>query len=360
MPWSNQSGGGGGWKGGNGGPWGSGPQNSGGQQPPDLEEIIRRSQDKLKNVVPGGGSFGGKGIALVVVVLLGVWLLTGFYTVKQDEVGVELVFGQYTGTTQPGLNYNLPSPVGTVYRPKVLTVRETSIGSSGNNLEDSLMLTGDENIVDIDFKVQWRIQNARDFLFNVEDPETAVRQVAESAMREIIGNSDIEPILTENRAGTEAAVLELMQKTLDDYAAGISIRQVQTQNVNPPREVIDAFRDVQAAKADQERVQNEAETYANKVVPEARGEAARILEAANGYKDQVVANATGQADRFSKVYGAYKTAPDVTRKRLFLETMEEVLAGQNKIIIDNDGNGSGVVPFLPLDRLTGTNTGAAR
>ena len=209
------------------------------------------------------------------------------------------------------------------------------------------MLTGDENIVDVDFVVFWRIANAPDFLFNIQNPEGTVKAVAESAMREIVGQNDIEPILTEARAKTEAAVQGLMQQVLDSYGAGVQVTQVQLQKVDPPSQVIDAFRDVQAARADQERLQNEAEAYSNRIIPEARGEAERILQAAQGYRDQVIAEAKGQADRFLKVYEQYKKAPDVTRKRIFIETMEKILGDTEKVIVDGK-SGPGVIPYLPL------------
>lgn len=212
------------------------------------------------------------------------------------------------------------------------------------------MLTGDENIVDIDFVVFWRIRDAQEYLFNIQNPENTVKEVAESAMREVVGKSNIAPLLTEARQRTEQDVLLLMQTTLDGYKSGIRVDQVQLQKVDPPGEVIDAFRDVQAARADKERLQNEAQSYANKVVPEARGEAERILQGAEGFKQQQVAEALGQSARFLKVYDEYKKAPEVTRKRIFLETMERVLGGTDKIIIDGKA-GSGVVPYLPLNEL---------
>jgi membrane protease subunit HflK len=216
--------------------------------------------------------------------------------------------------------------------------------------EESLMLTGDENIVDIDFVVLWQISDAPNFLFNIQNPEVTVKDVAESAMREIVGQNDIEPILTAARAKTESEVQELIQEILDGYGAGIQVNQVQLQKVDPPAEVIDAFRDVQAARADQERLQNEAQTYSNRVIPEARGEAERILQAAQGYRDRVIAEAKGEADRFESVLDEYQKAPEVTRKRIFIETMQEVLSNTDKIIIDEKG-GSGVVPYLPLSEL---------
>ena len=223
-------------------------------------------------------------------------------------------------------------------------------GSARDERAESLMLTGDENIVDIDFVVFWRIKDAEKYLFNIQNPDTTVKEVAESAMREVVGQSNIQPILTQERQKTEEAVQALMQRTLDSYGAGIQIDQVQLQKVDPPAEVIDAFRDVQAARADKERLQNEAYAYFNKVVPEARGEAERILQGAEGYKQQVVNDATGQTSRFLQVYDQYKNAPEVTRRRMFIETMEKVLGGTDKIILDSKG-GSGVVPYLPLDKL---------
>ncbi len=381
MPWSNQSGGGGPWKGGgnnggpwgggggnNNGPWGGGPNRGGGGNPPDLEELLKRTQDRMKTVLPGGGGagLGFIGVLIVVGIVLIGWLATGFYVVDEGEVGVELVLGKVENQTSPGLNYNWPYPVGEVYTPKVELQRETTVGTeetvsnagvvrARDVQEESLMLTGDENIVDVGFKVLWRIMNTReginDYLFNIQEPDGTVKAVAESAMREVVGSSNIDSILTENRVSIQNDVATLMQETLDSYRAGIEIAEVQMQRVDPPAQVIDAFRDVQAARADQERIQNEAQSYANRIVPEARGEAARVLEAANGYKDQTIAEATGQSQRFTKIYEQYEKAPGVTRERLYLETLEKVLGANNKIIIDSDASGSGVVPFLPLNDL---------
>jgi len=360
MPWSNQSGGGGGWKGGNGGPWG--PRSGGSGQQPDLEEILRRSQDRLRQAMPGG-RMGGPFAILIAAVLL---LVVGFFgftvRVNPDELGIVLRFGAYVRQLPPGLNFRLPYPIEEVELPKVTRINRTEIGMRGSSdsradtsavrdvPEESLMLTGDENIVDIDFVVLWQISDAPDFLFNIQNPEGTVKDVAESAMREIVGQSDIEPILTAARAKTEADVQELIQRILDGYGAGIQINQVQLQKVDPPAQVIDAFRDVQAARADQERLQNEAQTYANRVIPEARGEAERILQAAQGYRDRVIVEAKGEADRFENVLKEYQKAPEVTRKRIFIETMQEVLSNTDKIIIDDKG-GSGVVPYLPLSEL---------
>jgi membrane protease subunit HflK len=299
-------------------------------------------------------------IAAPIIAFLGFYLFT--FRVNPDEQGVVLRFGELVREEPPGLHFRWPPPIEEVRLPKVTRQNITEVGmrSTGNVRglqgavrdvpEESLMLTGDENIVDVDFVVFWRIKNASDFLFNIQNPEGTVKEVAESAMREIVGKVDIAPLLTEARQQAEADVLRLMQTTLDSYRAGIQIDQVQLQKVDPPSQVIDAFRDVQGARADQERLQNEAFSYANRVVPEARGEAERILQAAEGFKQQTVAEASGQAARFLKVYEEYKKAPEVTRQRLFLETMERVLAGTDKIILDSRG-GQGVVPFLPLDQM---------
>ncbi|MEM7398669.1 MAG: FtsH protease activity modulator HflK [Pseudomonadota bacterium] len=355
MPWSNQSGGGG-----NNGPWGPRPGGSGGGgQQPDLEDILRKSQDKLRQAMPGGG--GGwllPGVlAALVAVVIGFF---GFFVrVNTDELGIVLRFGEYVRQLPPGLHVRLPYPVEEVLLPKVTRANRTEIGmrtAQGGGLsardvpEESLMLTGDENIVDIDFVVVWKINDAPDYLFKIQNPEGTVKDVAESAMREIVGQSDIEPILTAARAETEGKVQALIQRTLDSYEAGIEITQVQLQKVDPPDQVIDAFRDVQAARADEERLQNEAQAYANRVVPEARGEAERILQNAQGYRDRVIAEAKGEAERFEKVLQEYEKAPDVTRQRIFIDTMREVLSKTDKIIIDKDGGG-GVVPYLPLTEL---------
>jgi membrane protease subunit HflK len=366
MPWSNQSGGGGGWKGGgNGGPWGSRPGGPG--QQPDLEEILRRSQDRIRQAMPGG-RMGGPFLALVVLVALVVIGFFGFTVrVDPDELGIVLRFGAYVRQLPPGLNFRWPYPIEEVELPKVTRINRIEIGMRGSSdtgdgsssvrdvPEESLMLTGDENIVDIDFVVFWQISNAADYLFNIQNPEGTVKDVAESAMREIVGQSDIEPILTAARAKTESSVQQLIQRILDSYGAGIRINQVQLQKVDPPAQVIDAFRDVQAARADQERLQNEAQTYANRVIPEARGEAARILQSAQGYRDQVIAEAKGESDRFLKVLEQYKKAPDVTRRRMFIDTMQDVLSNTDKIIIDQK-NGPGVVPYLPLSELQKKST----
>src|SRR6516162_10531805 len=311
MPWSNQSGGG--RKG--GGPWGQGP--SGGPHgQPDLEEFLKRSQDRLKQVMPGGGSgLPGSLVFLIAVVLAAIIAFYAFtFTVGADELGVVMRFGKPMRQEPPGLHFRMPYPFEEVRLPKVTRQNIIEVGmrsgASGHGLsgtvhdipEESLMLTGDENIVDVDFVVFWRIKDAQEYLFNIQNPEITVKEVAESAMREVVGQNNIQPILTEARQKTEQAVQKLMQDVLDFYGSGVRVDKVQLQKVDPPSQVIDAFRDVQAARADKERLQNEAFAYANRIVPEARGEAERILQAARAYKEQTVAEATGQTARFLKVY----------------------------------------------------------
>jgi modulator of FtsH protease HflK len=354
MPWSNQPGGP--WSSGPRGPWGSGPQQQG-PRPPDLEEFLRRSQDRLRHLLPG--NFGGRGVALIALIAVALWGFSGFFRVEPDEIGVVLRFGKYVREVPPGLNYHLPYPIETALTPPALRVNKTDIGmrlsggSESDVPDESLMLTGDGNIVDVDFSVLWKVNpnTVGNYLFNVQNPEGTVKAVAESAMREVIGQSNIQPVLTGARQTIETAVQELMQKTLDSYHAGVLVQQVQLQKVDPPSEVIDAFRDVQAARSDLVRLQNEAETYANRVVPEAKGRAARIIQDADAYRAQVIANAKGQSSRFLQVYDQYKKAPDVTRERMYLDTMERILSGTDKTIIDTASKGPGVVPYLPLTEL---------
>jgi modulator of FtsH protease HflK len=376
MPWSNQGGGGNGRKGG-GGPWGQGPSGGDNQQP-DIEDILKRGGDRIKQAMPASG--GGQGLFWLLG-LLGL-LAVAFYgftvRVQPDELGIVTRFGKYDRQLNPGLNLRLPPPVEEVFTPKVTVVNQLEVGfgrdgertkfSTRDQTGQSLMLTGDENIVDVDFTVFWRIKNPREFLFNVKDgreflaygESQTVKDVAESAMREVVGKNDITPILTQDRVKNEEAVRTLMQGTLDGYKAGIEITQVQMQKVDPPAEVIDSFRDVQAAKIDFETASNSAQSYANKVVPEARGDAERIRQEAQAYREKIEAEAIGQADRFSKVYEAYKLAPDITRKRIYLDTMQRVFSNMDKIIIDQKGGGSGVVPYLPLNALTKQTTAAGQ
>ena len=363
MPWNNQ---GGGWQGGGGGqgPWGGRP-GGGGPQPPDLEELLRRSQEKVKKIFPGGGAgFGNNRRAWVIIplALVVVWLASGFYRVQPDEQGVVLRFGAWDRTTQPGLNWHFPTPIESVDTPKVTRVNRVEVGfrSAADNgrgtanrdvADESLMLTGDENIVDINFVMLWQIKDAGQYLFNIRDPEQTVKAVAESVMREIIGETPIAEATTEGRGDIELQARELIQTTLDDYGAGVLVNQVQLQKVDPPQEVIDAFRDVQRAQADRERAQNEAETFANDILPRARGEAERLLQEAQAYRQEVVARSEGDAQRFLAVLNEYDNSKDVTQRRLYIETMEEVLRGMNKVVIDSSAEGAGVVPYLPLPEL---------
>jgi membrane protease subunit HflK len=369
MPWNNdgknggQNGGkdGGPWKPGGSGPWGQAP---GGPQRPDIEDWLRLAQDKLRQWLPGGGVGGRSLLALALVGIL-LWLLSGFYAVGPNEVGLNMIFGRYTGKTASGLNYNLPFPIGGVEKLQVTNRNTTNIGfivqSDPRNSgalaqidlpEESLMLASDQNIADVKFVVIWQIDPAHpeDYAFNVADQRETVKAVAESAMRQVIGRSQIQKILTAGRKDIEPAVQDLMQKILDSYKAGVLVLQVQLQSVEPPEQVIAAFRDVIAAQQDADRMRNEAQAYANRVVPTARGKAAAILQEAEGYRLQTVAQATGQASRFDQIYTQYKKAPEVTRERIYLETMEHVLGATNKIIVD-DTSGSGVVPYLPLPQL---------
>jgi membrane protease subunit HflK len=366
MPWNNQAGGSGGNGQGPRSPWGKGPSSGGGGgQPPDLEELLRRSQDRLRRILPGGGLTAG-GIAILALGLAIVWLLSGIYFVTAQEQGVVLRFGQYVARTAPGMHYHLPWPIETVETPEVTTVNQITIGyrlstdatddSQADDLrEESLVLTGDENIVDVNFSVGWFIKDAADYLFNVDRPDLAIKGVAESAMREVVGQTQIESILTQDRAPVENQVRDLLQKTLDTYHAGVAIAWVKMQKADIPAEVIDAYRDVQAARADQERARNEAEGYANKIIPESRGKAAKIVQDAEAYRQQVIAEAEGESKRFLSVYEQYKKAPDVTRRRMYIETMSQVLGNVNKVIID-DSVGKGVVPYLALPGLDKSRT----
>jgi len=354
------------FKGRGGSPWGSSPGGGNGSgrgpTPPDFDKLIRDIQEKIKNFLPGGASTGKKPIFFGLIVLIIIWALTGLYRVLPDEQGVVLRFGKFVSTTQPGLNYHIPYPIENVFTPKVTKVNRMDIGfrsgsdtgfSSGGVAdvpEESLMLTGDENIVNIDFSVFWVIKDAGKFLFKIQDPQGTVKAASETAMREVIAKSKIQPILTEGRSKIEIETQEIIQNILDEYESGIQITQVQTQKADPPDQVIDAFRDVQAARADMERSKNEAEAYRNDVIPRSRGEAAKILQAAEAYKKEVVAKAEGEASRFISIYNEYAQAKEVTQERMYLETMEKVMADIDKVIIDKNAS-SGVVPYLPLPEL---------
>lgn len=362
MPWQSQGGGGGPWGSGpgGGGPWGRGSGGFGGGGPPDFDDFIRKSQERFRRMMPGGWGTG-RGIVLIVAVLVGVWLLSGFYRVLPDEQGVVLRFGQWVDTTQPGLNWHLPYPIETVETPSVERVHKIDIGfqafGTGDTRsirdieQESLMLTGDQNIIDIDFTVQWKVSDAGKYLFNIRDPEATVKIAAESAMREIIGRTDIQPALTEARGEIQQQTRELLQTILSDYGAGIEVLLVQLQNVQPPSAVIDAFNDVQRALQDRDRQRNEADAYRNDVLPRARGEAQEILQEAQGYREQVINEAEGEAKRFVSVYDAYKENPEVAKRRMYLETLQKVLSGTDKVIMDRGVDGA--VPYLPLNELRG-------
>ncbi len=330
---------------------------------PDFQALLKRGKDKFKRSAPGGSGLPNWLGVMSVVALVAILAFYSFtFRVDPDELGVIMRFGKPIRTEPPGLHFRLPYPIDEVRLPKVTRQNIIEIGmrsgAGGRGMaggvtgvrEESLMLTGDENIIDVNFVVFWRIQDAMHYLFNIQNPETTVKEVAESAMREVVGQSDIQPLLTGARQKTEQAVLKRMQAVLDSYRAGIRIDQVQLQKVDPPTQVIDAFRDVQAAATDKERLQNEAASYASRIVPEARGDAERILQGARAYREQSVADATGQTARCLKIYDEYKKAPDVTRTRMYLETMERIMGGTDKIIIDSKIARS-VVPFLSLEPL---------
>jgi len=348
-------------------PWGSSPGKGDGngsgirREPPNIDDIIKNFQKLINKFLPGGKAGGGKSFSLLLIILVVAWAASGLYRVLPDEQGVVLRFGKYIKTTQPGLNYHLPLPIERALTPKVTKVNRIDVGfrpvsdtgrSSGvaDVDEESLMLTGDENIVDINYSVFWVIKDAQKFLFNIQSPVETVKATSETAMREVIAKSRIQSILTEGRSNIEVEVQAIMQEILDEYGSGIQITQVQTQQADPPSQVIDAFRDVQAARADRERSKNEAEAYANDVIPRARGDAEKILQEAEAYKKQVVAAAEGEASRFLAIYNEYKNAKQVTQERMYLETMEKVLADIDKVIIDKKA-GSGVVPYLPLPEI---------
>ena len=343
-----------------GGPFGS-------RRPPDMEDVIRKGQERLKNLIPGGfGSY--KGIALVVLLGLVIWLVTGFFRVQPNQQAIQLVFGKPFGKpVEPGLHYNLPSPIGNVVVVNVQDQRRVVIGSRGGGTQDrtttynrgprptsteNLMLTGDENIVDIEFAVLWQIKDVFKYAFDVRNPEENVRAAAEAAMREVIGRSNLQYAQTEGRSRIEQDSKDLLQRILDEYGLGVRISNVQLLRVDPPQEVIAAFRDVQAARADKEKSINEANTYRNQVLPRAKGEAESIIQRGEAYKAEIIARASGDAQRFDQVYDQWAKAKDITTERLYLDTMEEVLRNVNKVMIDKNSSGAGgVVPYLPLPEL---------
>ncbi len=358
MPWSNQNGGGGGpWGGGGGnkGPWGQGPNRPrgggrGNGGPPDLEEIFRRGQDQLKNVVPGG--FNGGVAAIIGLLVVGFVLINSIYTVQPDERGVEMRFGKpKEEISMPGLHYHF-WPLEKVELVKI-TEQQQNIGSKSSLASQSsagLMLSGDQNIVNVQFSVLFSVTDPKAYLFNVENPAETLQQVAESAMREVVGRRPAQDIFRDNRQAIAADVKTTIQATMDSYGAGISVNTVAIEDAAPPREVADAFDEVQRAEQDEDRFVEEANQYANQVLGKARGQAAQLREEAAAYKGRVVKEAQGEAQRFISVYDAYAKAPDVTRKRLYLETMQSVLGKSKKVILD-EKNGQGVLPYLPLNEI---------
>lgn len=295
-----------------------------------------------------------------IIIMIALWFLSGFYQIQTNENGVVLRFGKYVDTTEPGLHYHLPYPIEEVIKVSMTQERSINLGVNDgsytrnfrdNSFTESHMLTGDENIVDINLTIVWRIKNAQDFLFNMREPETTVRVAAQSVLREIVGQSEMMPIISGDRGKVEDDTKIELQRVLDDFGSGVEIVRVKLQKADPPQQVVDAFNEVQRAKADMERFKNEAEAYRNEVVPNARGQASQILQSAEAYNQAVVNKAAGEADRFSSVYNAYKKGKDVTLRRLYLETMEEVLQQSDKVIIDPSAKGSNVLPVLPLNNI---------
>ncbi|MGX5827499.1 FtsH protease activity modulator HflK [Mesorhizobium sp. 43Arga] len=353
MPWNDKSGGGGGpWGGGgnNQGPWGQGPKGPSGPQgsPPDLEDIIRRGQDRLRRALPGGGGASPAVFGLVAAVLVVLWAFQAVYTVQPDEVAVELRFGKpKQELSQPGLHFHW-WPLETVETAKI-SEQLVDIGG-GNTSGNGLMLSGDQNIVNVQFSVAYQVSDPRAYLFDVSDPDGMLRQVAESAMREAVGRRPAQDIFRDDRQGIAASVREIIQSTLDGYKAGLNVNAVSIEDAAPPREVADAFDEVQRAEQDEDKFVEQANQYSNQKLGQARGQAAQIREDAAAYKNRVMQEAEGEAQRFISVYDEYAKAPDVTRKRLYLETMERVLKDSSKVIVEQ-GNGQGVVPYLPLPAL---------
>ena len=344
------------WESGGNNPWGGGSSGN-----KDLEDSIKKAKEKFGKFKIGGP----RNLSILIIVALIIWLATGFYRVEPDEQGIELLFGKWNQvTTEPGLHYFFPTPIGKTMTPKVESIRKINVGyrsaselgfssnsSDRNVLEESLMLTGDQNIVDVHFTVLYKIKDAGKFLFKLRNPETTVKDMSESVMREIVGQRDLEFLLTGGRQEVEQVVRSDLQDILDEYESGILVQSIQLQSVNPPALVIDAFDEVQRARQDKEKLVNEANSYLNKIVPNARGDAAILVQEATAYKEQVIKQAEGVAQNFIDVYNSYKDTKYVTRQRIYLETLTEVLEGPNKIILDSTGEGQGVVPYLPLNEL---------
>ena len=326
-----------------------------------MEDSIKKAKEKFGKFKIGGP----RNISILIIVALIIWLATGFYRVEPDEQGIELLFGKWNQvTTEPGLHYFFPTPFGKTMTPKVESIRKINVGyrsaselgfssnsSDRNVLEESLMLTGDQNIVDVNFTVLYKIKDAGKFLFKLRNPETTVKDMSESVMREVVGQRDLEFLLTGGRQEVEQVVRADLQEILDEYESGILVQSIQLQSVNPPALVIDAFDEVQRARQDKEKLVNEANSYMNKIVPNARGDAAKLVQEATAYKEQVIKQAEGVAQNFIDVYNSYKETKYVTRQRIYLETLTEVLEGPNKIILDSTGEGQGVVPYLPINEL---------
>lgn len=367
MPWNDNKGGGGGWTPGGGGrgPWGQGPNGGGGRgqgpniRPPDLDELYKRAREWMKRMFPEQSPFGVI-FAFGGLILLALWLFTGMYQIQPAEQGIVLRFGQYADTIGSGFHIRLPQPIETVLRANVGSRNQINIGfradSDGRGTQtadltpDSLMLTGDANIMHVQFTVSWQITNAQDYFFMVDDVEPTIRAVADSAMREAVGQSKVDLILTSDRARIQEQVRETMQSVLDGYKAGVTILAVALQDTKPPAQVVEAFNDQQASTSDRERSINEAQTYANSIVPKARGDASKIVQDAEAYKQQAVTLAQGESQRFLSILEQYRASPQVTRERLYIETMQRILGRSNKVIIDGSAS-SGVMPYLPLPEL---------
>tara|TARA_B100000989_G_scaffold216794_1_gene165120 strand:- start:2993 stop:4123 length:1131 start_codon:yes stop_codon:yes gene_type:complete len=348
-------------------PWGKSKKkssnfNGSGDIPPGDgggDDYLKNLQDRFKKFFPNKNPAS---VSLIITVLLAIWSLSGFYRVGTDEQGVVTRFGEYVRTTEPGLHYHLPFPIESISKPKVTRVNRIEVGfrtsqtqfTQNSQLrqipEEALMLTGDENIVDLNFTIFWIINDAKDFLFNVRNPAITIKSIGESVMREKIGQTPIDPILAEGKSIVEEEVKIKVQAVLDYYESGVLVTQVQLQKADPPELVIESYRDVQRAKTDEQRLRNEAESYRNDIIPRARGEAEKNIQEAEAYKQEVVAKAEGEAQRFLSVYNSYKTSKDVTRERIYLETLEKTLGRIDKVIVDNNA-GSGVVPYLPLPEL---------
>ncbi|WP_374575811.1 FtsH protease activity modulator HflK [Phenylobacterium sp.] len=371
MPWNDNA---------NPGPWGSPPPNDGDQGPggprrtppggprgprrpdgPDLSALFDQLNRRLRDLFggPGGGGVRPGAIAVIGGAAFALWALSGFYVVQPNEQAVVTTFGAYSRSESPGLRYHLPAPIERVEKVAVTSLNQIEVGGSpGADMpEESLMLTGDENIVDLDFSVTWRVEDPAKFLFTVRDPASSVKAVAESAMREVVGKTPLEAVLTRGRGQVQTEAAELMQHTLDSWGAGVSVVEVQIRTANPPQEVVGAFREVANAGQDAESAVNEANTYRNRVINEAKGDAAKIVQSAQGYREQSVREAVGDAARFNSIYGEYRSAPAVTRERLYIETMQRVLQKANKVIIDAKGATAPII--LPPDAFQ-ARAGAAK